>query len=138
MDFEKKMKTRLYLAVTYCLLGSALMIVDLIKPFGNEFIFPFGFSMLILGVLRLFQYRKITKDEKTMHRREIAEADERTRMLSERAKSWTFSFMLIMAGIAVIILSVLGYHEQAQPIAWIMCLTIGVYWVFYLLASKKY
>ena len=138
MDFAKKMKIRLYLAVAYCLLGSALMIADLIKPFGNKFIFPFGFSMLILGVLRLFQHRKITKDEKAMHRREITETDERTRMLSERAKSWTFSFMLMMAGIAVIILSVLGYHEQAQPIAWIMCLTIGVYWVFYLLASKKY
>ena len=138
MDFKKKMKMRLHLAVSYCILGIVLIATATISEIENHFISSFGFALLFIGILRIVQNRKITKSEHNMQRREIAESDERNRMLSERAKSWTFSFMLMMAGIAVIILSVLGYHEQAQPISWFMCLTIGVYWVFYLLASKKY
>lgn len=73
-----------------------------------------------------------------MQRREVIETDERNIMLSERARSWTFSFITTAAGILVIILSVLGYHDQAQPFAWFVCLMVAIYWVFYLIASKKY
>ena len=73
-----------------------------------------------------------------MHKREIAETDERMKMLSERAKSWTFSFSIMIAGIIVIILSFLGRHELAQPFAWFVCLMVALYWIFRLIANKKY
>lgn len=138
MDFKKKMKQRLYIAVSYCVLGLILIIADVVNSFENYFIFSFGFALLIMGVLRIVQNRKITNNEKTMHKREIAETDERNIMLSERAKSWTFSFSIMIAGIIVIILSFLGRHELAQPFAWFICLMVALYWIFRLIANKKY
>lgn len=138
MDFKKKMKQRLYIAVSYCVLGLILIIADIVNSFENYFIFSFGFALLIMGVLRIVQNRKITNNEKTMHKREIAETDERMKMLSERAKSWTFSFSIMIAGIIVIILSFLGRHELAQPFAWFVCLMVALYWIFRLIANKKY
>jgi len=138
MDFNKKMKQRLYIAVSYCVLGLILIIADVVNSFENYFIFSFGFALLIMGVLRIVQYRKITKNEETMHKREVTESDERNRMLSERAKSWTFSFSIILSGVVVIILSLLGYHDQAQPLSWYVCAMVALYWVFYLIASRKY
>ena len=138
MDFKKKMKQRLYIAVSYCVLGLILIIADIVNSFENHFIFSFGFALLIMGVLRIVQNRKITNNEKTMHKREIAETDERMKMLSERAKSWTFSFSIMIAGIIVIILSFLGQHELAQPFAWFVCLMVALYWIFRLIANKKY
>ena len=138
MDFKKKMKQRLYIAVSYCVLGLILIIADIVNSFENYFIFSFGFALLIMGVLRIVQNRKITNNEKTMHKREIAETDERNIMLSERAKSWTFSFSIMIAGIIVIILSFLGRHELAQPFAWFICLMVALYWIFRLIANKKY
>ena len=138
MDFKKKMKQRFHIAIAYCILGLILVVAGIADNFKNYFIFSFGFALLIMGVLRILQYRKITKSEKTMHQREVAESDERNRMLSERAKSWTFSFSIMAAGILVIILSILGYHDQAQPFAWYVCLMVAFYWVFRLIASKKY
>lgn len=138
MDFKKKMKQRLYIAVSYCVLGLILIIADVVNSFENYFIFSFGFAFLIMGVLRIVQNRKITNNEKTMHKREIAETDERNIMLSERAKSWTFSFSIMIAGIIVIILSFLGRHELAQPFAWFVCLMVALYWIFRLIANKKY
>ena len=138
MEFKKKMKQRLYIAVSYCVLGLILIIADVVNSFDNYFIFSFGFALLIMGVLRIVQNRKITNNEKTMHKREIAETDERNIMLSERAKSWTFSFSIMIAGIIVIILSFLGRHELAQPFAWFLCLMVALYWIFRLIANKKY
>lgn len=138
MDFEKKMKQRLYIAVGYCVLGTALTITAVVTNFENNFIISYGLALVVLGILRIVQNRKITKTQQSMHRREVAESDERNRMLAERAKSWAFSFSILIAGILVIILSILGYHDQAQPFAWFVCLMVVLYWVFWLIARKKY
>ena len=138
MDFKKKMKQRQYIAIGYCILGLVLVISAILNDFENYFISSFGFALLILGTLRIMKNRRITKNEQTMHRHEIAETDERIRFLSDRAKSWTFSFSILLAGIIVIILSLLGYHDQAQPFSWFACLMVAIYWVFWLIASKKY
>ena len=138
MDFKKKMKMRLHIAVSYCILGTLLIVAAAISNFENHFISSFGFALLFIGILRIVQNRKITKSEHNMQRREVIETDERNIMLSERARSWTFSFITTAAGILVIILSILGYHDQAQPFAWFICLMVATYWVFYLIASRKY
>ena len=138
MNFEKKMKQRLYVAVGYCVLGIILIAAAVINRFENMFLSSYGLALLVLGILRIVQNRRITKSAQSMHRREVAESDERTRFLSDRAKSWTFSYSIIACGIIVIVLSLLGYHEQAQPFSWFVCAMITLYWIFYLIASKKY
>lgn len=138
MDFEKKMKIRQYVAIFYCVLGAVLILGNLLMDYENHFILPFGIALLIIGVLRMMQNRKITKNEQTMHQREVMESDERNILISERARSWTFIFSVVAAGFIVLVLSVLGYHEQAQPFSWFVCAMIGLYWVFYLILKRKY
>ena len=110
MVFKKKMKQRLYLAVSYCLLGLILILSEMIIHFDNNFISSFGFALLLMGIVRIVQYRRITANTETMRQHEIAESDERTLMMAERARSWAFSFTIMIAGIGVIVLCVLGYH----------------------------
>ena len=138
MDFKKKMKQRLYLAVSYIVFGAALALAALVTKSENQFLSAFGIALAVMGVLRLFQYRRITKNTDSLRKRQLAETDERNRMIAERAKSWTFSFSLMAAGIAVIVLSVLGKHNLAQPMSWVMCGMVLLYWVFYHIANRKY
>ena len=138
MDFKKKMKQRLYLAVSYCLLGLALIISEMIVHFDNYFISSFGFALLALGIVRIVQYCRITADKETMRQREVEESDERTLMMAERARSWAFSFTIMFACIVVIILSVLGYHDYVQPIAWFVTCMVALYWVCWIVIRKKY
>ena len=138
MDFKKKMKQRLYLAVSYIVFGAALALAALITKSENQFLSAFGIALAVMGVLRIFQYRRITKNTDSLRKRQLAETDERNRMIAERAKSWTFSFSLMAAGIAVIVLSVLGKHHLAQPLSWGMCGMVLLYWVFYHIANRKY
>ena len=138
MNFQKKIKTRLYVSIGYCVFGLALIVAAILTNFQNQFLLTYGLAILCIGILRIVQNRKIAKSEKTMRRQEVAESDERNRMLSERAKSWTFSFSIIAAGVIVIVLSMLGYHDQALPFSWFVCFMVGAYWIFRLIAAKKY
>ena len=95
-------------------------------------------TFVIMGIIRTIQYSQTIHDEKALRQKEVAETDERNRMMSERAKSWAFSFSLFLSGDAVIILSLLGKHELAVPIAWYLCGMTLLYWFFWNILRKKY
>ena len=138
MEFKKKLKTRLIVAVSYILLGLVLVAVDLMGQTDNYFYASFGFALIIMGLLRIFRHRKITVDEKSMRQQELTESDERTRMIAERAKSWTFTLSVTISGVIVLVLSLLGYHDESLPFAWRVCGMVTVYWICYLIIRKKY
>lgn len=138
MDFKKKMQQRLFLAAGYILLGIVLICTDLLNGSENDFFFSFGLALVIMGIVQFLRYRKITKSDQSLRKQELTETDERNRMISERAKSWVFSFSVIIAGMIVIVLSLLGYHDQALPFAWYVCGMITLYWIFWYIIRKKY
>lgn len=138
MEFKKKLKQRLYIAVSYIVIGLVLIAADALNHFENQFFFSFGMALTVMGILRLIRHRKITKDEAAIRRQEVAETDERTLMMAEKARSWAFSYSILIAGIAVIVLSLLGKHDAAQPFAWYVCGQIGLFWICWLIIRKKY
>lgn len=138
MDFKKKLKQRFYIAAAYIILGLVLIFVDIASNFENYFFSSFGIALTCMGILRLLHYRKITRNDQTMRKQELAESDERIRMISERAKSWVFSFSIIISGILVIVLNILGYHDAALPFSWFVCGMVTLYWIFWNILRKKY
>ena len=138
MEFKKKLQARFYIAVSYIVLGLILIAADALNHFENQFFFSFGITLIVMGILRLIRHRKVTKDESTIRRQEVAETDERTLMMAEKARSWAFTYSILIAGIAVIVLSLLGKHDTAQPFAWYVCGMVVLYWIFWLILQKKY
>lgn len=138
MDYKKKLKQRLYVGLFYLVLGLILMLVGIWIYSENSFVFSFGLAILVMGLSRILRYRKIIRDEKYMRKQELIEKDERLLMLSERAKSWVFSFSVMLAGLTVIVLSLLGYNDQALPFAWYVCGMVVLYWIFWFILGKKY
>ena len=138
MDFKQKMKQRLTIAVVYIAAGILLALWAVLSKTENYFPSSFGFALIVLGILRMIQYWKITGSDQTMRQRERTETDERNRMIAEKARSWAFSFSILIAGVIVIVLSLLGQHDTAQPLAWYSCCMVLLYWVFYLIAKRKY
>ena len=138
MEFKKILRTRLYIAVSYIVIGLVLITADALNHFENTFFFSFGAALLIMGILRLIRHKKVTKDDASIHRQEVAENDERTLMMNEKARSWAFSYSIMIAGIAVIVLSLLGKHDAAQPFAWLVCGQVALYWICWMILRKKY
>ena len=138
MEFKKKLKQRFYIAVSYTVLGLLLLLTAFLSGSDNYFLTAFGSALVVMGIVRIFRHRNITKDDRSLRQQELVETDERNRMMAERARSWAFSLSMVGAGLAVILLSFLGYHEEALPFAWFVCIMTVLYWICWVIIRKKY
>ena len=138
MEFKQKLKQRLWIAISYIVLGLILVITDAVNHFENYFFFSFGFALVIMGILRIIRHLKTMRDDQSLRKQELAESDERIRMIAERARSWVFSLSVTGAGILVIALNILGHHDAALPFAWYVCGMVVLYWICFSVIGKKY
>lgn len=138
MDFKKKLKQRLFVHLIWSVLGLGMILYCFLTDTSNTYPFSLGIAFIVIGVIRTIQYKQTVSDEKALRQKEVAETDERNRMMSERAKSWAFSVSLFVAGDLAILLSLLGKHEFALPFAWFVCGMTLLYWICWYIIRKKY
>ena len=138
MEFRKKMQQRRTVALSYLLLGAVLLVAAFAGKSDNYFFSSYGIALILMGILRLVRYKKIIRNDKTMRKQELAESDERYRMIAGKARSWAFSLSILAAGVLVIVLNLLGYHEEALPFAWFVCGMVAIYWVCWCIINRKY
>lgn len=137
MEFKKKLKQRLYIAIVYIVLGIALVAGSFITKTEDSFFSSFGLAIVIMGLVRMRNYRLITKSEETIRKQEIAETDERTTSIIHKAKSAAFSTYVMIACVAVIVLSFIEKHDIARIIAFSIFLLLIIYWIMYWIYQKK-
>ena len=137
MQFKKKLKTRLYVAIAFIIFGIVLIATSFITKTENHFISSFGFAMVIMGIARMRNYFIITKTEDSIRRQEVAENDERNIYIQQKAKSATFSTYLLLSCTTVTVLSFLGIREASIWISYSVLLLIAIYWIFYFVYQKK-
>lgn len=137
MDFRKKLKIRLFIAIGYIILGLAMIVTfNLIKT-ENNFLSSFGFALIIIGIVRIRNYILITKNEETITKRQIAETDERNISIANKAKSISFIIYVILASVSVIVLEVFNKTQLAMIFSGTVCLLIFIYWISYWIISKN-
>ena len=137
MDFKKKLKTRLYVAIIYMALGIMMIVGSTSSKTNSDFISSFGLCLVIMGIVRIRNYFTITKNDEPIRKQEIAETDERNLSIINRAKSVTFTVYVLFSGTAMIILSLFNLHESAKLIAYSMLSLVTIYWISYLIIRKK-
>lgn len=137
MDFEKKLKQRLYVAIIYTVLGMALIIGAVLTKTDNGVISSFGCVFTVLGIARIRNYFIITKNEETLRKQKIAETDERNISIVNKARSVTFAIYGLISGIAIFILSLLNMNEIARILAFSLCTLLLIYLVAYWVIGKR-
>lgn len=137
MDYKKRLKQRLYIAIIYIALGVMMIAGTFATKPNNDFISSFGFAMIVMGIVRIRNYCMITKNEDTIRKQEIIETDERNISIIHKAKSTAFSIYIILLAIAVIVLSLFNMHKVARWIAYAVCLIVVIYWICYSVYQKK-
>lgn len=136
MDFKKRMKIRLWTNIIYILLGIAMIVVGFITKTENEFVSSFGLTLTVVGLVLI--KRNIVTSEEKLKRREIAENDERNIAIVHKARSWAFSFYVILGCLAVIVLSLLSLNDIASWIGVGVFSLIAIYWICYFVVRRKY
>ena len=138
MEFEKKLKKRILTARIFLIAGPLLMAVSIWKNLDNEFFFAWGTALMVIGIVRLRQYRKLMASPEAMRAQEVAETDERNVMLANKAKSYAFFWYVLICSVAVIVLEFMNQVQIATSLAFSVCFLILLYWVCYYVLRRKY
>ena len=135
MEFAKKLKIRLYMAIVFLVAGLGLIL------FGNlqnvEMATSFGAMLLVFGIARIVQYRRIHRTPETFEARQVAEEDERNIMIWTKARSLAFVVYVIAAALGVIVLYLVGLDLVARTLALSLFGFVMIYWVCYFIIRRK-
>lgn len=137
MEFKKKLKIRLWVAISYIVLGIAMATVAIVSKTENQFISSFGLALTVMGIARVRNYFLITKNEDTLRKREIAETDERNVSITNKARSAAFTVYILLAGVFVIVMRLLDKIEISVWVSYSVALLVFVYWICYIIYQKK-
>ncbi len=137
MDFEKKLKKRLYFAIAYTVIGILLIIVSCFINTDYAYVSSFGAALTLIGIVRIRNYFIITKDAESIRKRRVTENDERNISIMLKAKNIAFGTYILTACVLVIVLEILKIREIAMVIEGSVCFLVFVYWLSYWILRKK-
>lgn len=137
MDYKKKLKTRLHIAIAYIVLGIGMIVYSFIDKTPNDFVSTFGIIITVMGLVRIRNYILLAKNEERSKKQQIKETDERNLLISLKARSTAFSIYFLLLGIAVIALSFLGLNEAAKWLSYGVLLLVIIHYICYFIYRKK-
>ena len=91
----------------------------------------------MVGVARIIQYLKITKNEDSIKKQKINETDERNLSIIQRAKSAIFSIYLLISCAVVIVTALIDMPDVAKGIGYSQFVLVIIYWICYWVIRKK-
>jgi len=136
VDYRKKLKQRLYIAIAFIALGVIILIGFFASKSDDDYISALGFSVATVGAARSIQYFRITRSEESIKKQRIKETDERNLSIIQKAKSTTFSIFLLLTCAAVVVTSLFEIPEVAKWIGYLQLVLMISYWGCYWIYQK--
>ena len=130
-------KNNTIFAIIWLVLGLPLIGLS-IAGLVDEFWSGIGSALVVIGACRLLRTHRLNKSEEYREKMETFETDERIHFLRARAWSWAGYLFIIISAIACIVFRILGQDVYSNAASCAVCLMLVLYWVSYLVLSKKY
>ena len=132
-----KSSRRILTYVIYLLLGGilwGLAFADMVDSFWAGM----GSALFLMGVLRLVQTYRLSKDETYREKMEIEITDERNRFLRNKAWAWAGYLFILISAFAVITLKVMEQELLSMAASFALCLMLVLYWGSFMVLKRKY
>ena len=129
---------RLALSIFWVLLGVTLLVLSITEVLDSSMYAGMGSVLIVVGGLQIIRNIRYRKDAAYKEKVDTETSDERNRFLSMKSWSWTGYIVVIIQGIGVVVATVLREDTIRQILSYSVCLIITVYWISYLVLSRKY
>lgn len=104
----------------------------------DEFWNGMGSGLLVIGVVRLIRYWRISNNEEYREMMEIEESDERNHFIRGKAWAWAGYLYIIITSISCIIFRIAGQEVLSLVAAYSVGFMVFLYWISYFVLKKKY
>ena len=129
---------RLALIVFWIVLGAVLVVLTVTEVLDSSIYSGMGGALMAVGTLQLIRALKYRKDSEYKEKVDTELGDERNRFLRMKSWSWAGYFTILIEGIGAIIAMVLGERTVQLVLSYSVCLVLVIYWIAYVILSKKY
>ncbi len=132
------MNGRLVLSVLWVVLGILLLGLSMAGVLDSSYYSGFGAAFLVVGALQVWRNLKYRKDASYRQKVDTEEGDERNDFL--RMKSWSYTGLVVVfiEAVGVVVTGILGQEAVQQVLSGSVCLICLVYWVTYMILSRRY
>ena len=132
-----KYDRRIIASICYVVLGAVLLALG-IMDVVDEFWSGMGGALIAVGVVRVVQFFRYRNNEEYREKAEIAAKDERNHYIRNKAWAWSGYLFMLIAAVATIAFRVAGQDTLSFAASMAICLLLVLYWVSFLVLSKKY
>ena len=134
---SRNQKTYLYMALFVA--GVALVVLGCLEVVDLDSYWS-GMGGALAGVagIRLVQAARYAKDPAYARRVEVSNSDERTAFVAGRSAAMTFRLSVLVLAVLSVALYPLGQPSLARVLGFVICGELVMYWVSYMVFSRRY
>ena len=129
---------RLILSIFWIVLGTVLMVLSVMEKIDPSMYSAMGGALIAIGALQTIRNLRYRRDAEYRKKIDTEVNDERNRFLSMKSWSWTGYIVVLVEVIGVVAAMIAGQQTLQQILSYSVCLIVVVYWITYLILSRKY
>ena len=129
---------KLALSIFWIVLGFVLMGLSVAEVLDSSLYAGLGGGLIAVGALQIIRNVKYRKDIDYREKVETQVRDERNHVLRMKSWSWTGCIVILVEAVGVIVFMILGQKTIQSVLSYSVCLMLCVYWISYLILSRKY
>lgn len=133
----KLLKQKMYYVLFVLLVGIGFIIINFLT-YHDDTLMGLGLGFLVIGLCKLVQYYRISKDPEKIKQLELIQGEERLVYISHKSMAATFYLSIIFEYIAMAVFLALGKSDVITIICFITALQCCCYVACHVYFSKKY
>ena len=132
-DYNK----RIFLSLFWLVMGAVLIALEIMGKIDG-FWSGMGAAFIGVAIVQIIRYIRYSKDGDYKEKVDTANRDERNRFIANKAWAWSGYLFVMITAVAAIALRIAGENTISMAASGALCLMLVLYWVSYLILSKKY
>ena len=129
---------RLALSIFWMVLGIVLIILNMTDVLDQSIYSGMGSALTVVGFFQAMRNLRYRKDKDYREKIDTELGDERNSFLRMKSWAWTGYIVVLAEAIGVVIAMITGQELLCRVLSWSVCLIVGVYWITYMVLSRKY
>lgn len=140
MDYNKKIRNNIIMAVIYAVLGIAIMLSAVIfdDRVNTGYLSSLGSCFTVIGIVMFIKFIRIKRNPELMRKFQVSANDERNIMIADKARVYAFGAYSVGAATAIIVCSIFYMQREALIVTYNLCALVLLYVLFSVILHKKY
>ena len=129
---------RLALSAFWVILGVTLIILSVTGVLESALYGGMGGGLTVVGVFQVIRNLRYRRDNEYKEKIDTEYSDERNSFLRMKSWSWAGYITVLVEAIGAVVAMVMGQETIQLVLSYSVALIVFVYWLMYMILSRKY